>query len=255
MGIGADTVASALAETWQHLQPAFPGGWVMREGGAIAEVTGLPLAAFNGVWAERANPDPPTVAALLDRVAATGLPHCLQLRPGGGRALAELAAMRGMSKEEQDDPLMVMVDPATLGRAQHIPGLTIRRVRPEEAPLLARVTATGFEAPRELFQQLVTPSVLRLPGVRCYVGEVGGHPVTTGVGITLGDFVGIFNVATPPAHRRRGYGAAVTARAVTDGLAAGAAWSWLQSSTSGHGVYQRLGFRTAELWQVWLSPA
>jgi len=39
---------------------------------------------------------------------------------------------------------------------------------------------------------------------------------------TLAAFVGISNIATPPADRRRGYGAAVTARAVTDGLAAGA---------------------------------
>jgi predicted GNAT family acetyltransferase len=63
-----------------------------------------------------------------------------------------------------------------------------------------------------------------------------------------------FNIATPPADRRRGYGAAVTARAVTDGLAAGARWSWLQSSVAGYPVYERLGFRTVESWQSWLSP-
>ena len=87
------------------------------------------------------------------------------------------------------------------------------------------------------------------------MGEADGHPVTTGIGVTLGAFVGIFNVATPPAHRRRGYGAAVTARAVSDGLAAGASWSWLQSSPPGYQVYQRLGFRTVESWHTWLSAA
>ena len=77
--------------------------------------------------------------------------------------------------------------------------------------------------------------------------------MTTGIGVTLGAFVGIFNVATPPAQRRRGYGAAVTARAVTDGLAAGAAWSWLQSSPPGYRVYESLGFQTLESWHTWLS--
>jgi hypothetical protein len=105
------------------------------------------------------------------------------------------------------------------------------------------VIAAGFETGEEPFRQMVTPGTLRLPGVRCYLGDVGGHPVTTGIGVTLGAFVGIFNVATPPAQRRRGYGAAVTARAVTDGLAAGAAWSWLQSSPSGYQVYEHLGFQ------------
>jgi GNAT superfamily N-acetyltransferase len=255
VAIDADTAASALAETWQHLLAAVPDGWGLRDGGAIAAVTGVWLPTLNGVWGERVNPDPPTVATMLDRVAATGLPHCLQLRPGSSPALAELAAMRGMSREEEDDPLMIMANPAMLGRAQHVDGLEIRQLRADEAQLHVRVAAAGFETPEEPFRQLVTPSVLHLPGVRCYLGEAGGRAVTTGIGVTLGAFVGIFNIATPPADRGRGYGAAVTARAVTDGLAAGARWSWLQSSPSGYQVYQRLGFRTAESWHTWLSAA
>ena len=254
VAIDADTVALAVAETWQHLLAAVPGGWGVRDGGAIAVVTGVPLAALNGVWPERADPELRVVAALLDRVAATGLPHCLQARPGTGTAIAELAAIRGMHRDQEDVPLMVMEDPARLPQARHVAGLEVRQLHPDEAQLHASVAAAGFEAPEGLFLQLVTPDVLRLPGVRCYVGEVSGHPVTTGIGVTLGAFVGIFNVATPPADRRRGYGAAVTARAASDGLAAGAAWSWLQSSASGYPVYERLGFRAVESWHCWLSP-
>ena len=69
-----------------------------------------------------------------------------------------------------------------------------------------------------------------MPGVRCYLGEAGGPPVTTGMGVTIGGSVGVFDIATAPADSGRGYGAAITARVMSDGLAAGAAWSWLQSS-------------------------
>jgi len=255
MAVDADTAASALAGTWEHLLSAFADGWVLREGGATGGDSGVPLPTLNGVWAERADPDPATIAALLDRIAATGLPHCLQLRPGYSPAFAELATMRGMIRQEDDDPLMVMENPAMLGRAQRLAGLEIRQLHPDQARLHVTVAAAGFETGEEPFRQMVTPGALRLPGVRCYLGEVGGHPVTTGIGITLGAFVGIFNVATPPAQRRRGYGAAVTARAVTDGLAAGAAWSWLQSSPPGYRVYERLGFQTIESWHTWLSAA
>lgn len=120
--------------------------------------------------------------------------------------------------------------------------------------LHAGVAAAGFEVPEELFVQLVTPDLVRLPGVRCYLGEMGGEAVTTGLGVTLGEFVGVFNIATPPAHRRRGYGAAVTVRAVADGLAAGTKWSWLQSSPLGYASYARLGFQTVETWPCWVAP-
>jgi hypothetical protein len=253
VAIDADMAASALAEAWLHLLPALPDSWGIRDGGAVAVVTGVPAPDLNGVWPERADPDPDTTATLLDQVAATGLPHCLQLRPGSSPVLAGLAAMRGMSRDQADIPLMVMENPAPLDRVQHVDELGIRQLRPDEAPLHVAVAAAGFEAPQEPFRQLITPSVLRLPGVRCYLGEVGGRPVTTGIAVLLGASVGVFNIATPPADRRRGYGAAVTARAVTDGLAAGARWSWLQSSPAGHLIYERLGFQTVESWGAWLS--
>ena len=88
--------------------------------------------------------------------------------------------------------------------------------------------------------------------MRSYVGEIDGEIVTTAVGVTVGDRVGVFNVATPSQHRRRGYGAAITVRVVEDGLAGGATWAWLQSSPSGYGVYEALGFPTLERWLAWV---
>jgi len=95
----------------------------------------------------------------------------------------------------------------------------LRELSPQQARQRATVAAAGFESPQEPFVQLMTAELLRLPGVRCYLGEVDGQPATTGMGITLGGFAGINNMATPPPHRGRGYGTSVTARAAADGLA------------------------------------
>jgi hypothetical protein len=122
---------------------------------------------------------------------------------------------------------MVLEDPELLGPAQRTVGLTIRQLDPADARFHAMVTAEGFAAPEELFLQLITPDLLRLPGVRCYLGEADGRPVTTGLGVTVDGSVGVFDIATVPASRGHGYGAAITARVVSDGLAAAAAWSWL----------------------------
>jgi len=230
-----------------------PNGWARTEPGAVAMVTGVGIHTLNGVWVASPNARAEDVAGLLDQVAATGLPHCLQARPGIAARLQDQATARGMEPEEHI-PLMVLEDPRDISTNAAADSLSIRELAPAEAPEHARLAAAGFEAPAEPFLQLMTPSVLAAPGVRCYLGEVDGEPVTTAVGLTLGSYVGIFNVATPPAYRRRGYGAAVTARAVADGVTAGANWAWLQSSGAGYQVYNRLGFRTTEDWQCWLSP-
>jgi GNAT superfamily N-acetyltransferase len=253
MNINADAVAAAVTQTSVHLGSVNPDGWAVCEGGAVASATGVPVATLNRVCTERLDADPVVVSRLLDLVADTGLPYSLQLRPGVSPALADLAKTRGMVTG-QEIPLMVLQDPARLGPAQRVNGLTIRELAPEETEPHVAVAAAAFEAPEELVRDLIRP-VLGLPGGRFYLGEADGHPVATGFGVTIGSFVVLFNVATMPASRGRGYGAAITARAASDGLAAGASWSWLQSSPAGYGVYQRLGYRTVESWQVWLRES
>ena len=59
----------------------------------------------------------------------------------------------------------------------------------------------------------------------------------------LDGIVAIYNVATVPAARRRGAGAAVTAAAMADAQVDGARWAILETSEMGRSVYERLGFR------------
>ena len=250
--LDADVAAGAFVEAWRYLASSVPGGWIRAKGAGLAGVTGVAVASLNIVWVQEVDADLEDISDLLDQVAGTGLPHCLQLRPGAVGRLAELAGRRGMTLSD-NIPLMAIEDPSQLNAAPAMSGLVIRELLPDEAQLHARVAAAGFEIPPKLFLQLMTPEVLATPGVRCYVGEADGKPVTTGVGVKLGSNVAIFNIATPPEHRRRGYGAAVTARAVADGLAAGAQWSSLQSSTDGYKVYERLGFRMLEGWTCWVA--
>jgi ribosomal protein S18 acetylase RimI-like enzyme len=61
--------------------------------------------------------------------------------------------------------------------------------------------------------------------------------------LILDGVVGIYNVATLPADRRRGDGGAVTSAAMADAAARGATAAILESSASGRSMYERLGFR------------
>jgi predicted acetyltransferase len=102
---------------------------------------------------------------------------------------------------------------------------------------------------------LYSEEVAAMPGMAYYVARLAGEPVSTALGLVNGAEVGIFNVATPPQHRRRGFGAAVTERAIRDGFAAGADLAWLQSSELGEPVYRRMGFRQVETYVLLSRPS
>jgi ribosomal protein S18 acetylase RimI-like enzyme len=256
--MNADILTASMTEMWKKLAPLVAGSRLIRESGAVAVITGIPLPMLNGVFLEQARPRADVVVDLLDEVAAAGLPHCLQLRPGSGEALTEIAVGRKMT-HGGEIPLMVLDAAAAervllTGRAgDGQSGFVVRPLSPEEAPLHARVAAAEFGMTMDQMLRLCSTDALRLGLMRCYVAEVGGQPVSTAIGVTAGSFTGIINVATLPGFRGRGLGTAVTARAVADGLAAGASGCWLQSSVEGYFVYQKLGFRTVETCQLWLS--
>ena len=165
-----------------------------------------------------------------------------------------LAADNGLTRTTSE-PLMVLEDDRRLADVQASVDVSIRRLSPHEGYLHAMVAAAGFEEAEEPYRRVMTPEVIRSRGMRCYVGELDGCAVTTCFGVTAGESVGIFGVATLPACRRRGYAAAVTARAVSDGFADGASWAWLCSSEAGCGVYAGLGFTEVERWDIWESAA
>jgi len=251
MPMGGDEAAKALTALCESAAPTWRGGWARRVPGALGVATMVPVATLNWVLAEEVDPDYDFVASLLDHLRGMGVPHSLQLRERTPAAFDDLAHRRQM-KRGQDIPMMVLADTEEL-TAPAASGLAIRELAPEEVAEHAAVAAIGFETPEEYFRDLVTPEFARLPGMHIYLGEVGGEPVTTGVGIRRDDSVGVLNIATLPAHRGRGYGAAITARVVRDAFADGARWTWLQASPAGFPVYLEMGFHTVETWRCWLE--
>lgn len=248
MDVSVETVTRTFAELMVAVPHANPETtWLTQAPGAFGMVTGVPFPTLNGVWALGAT-DPGTVAALLDQLPTDGLPYCLQASEASRPAMTRVAEGRGMTAGP-DIPVMVLSsqpEPATIA------GLHMREVTGAQRQLRNEVAAAGFEVPPEAIA-LATDLFGRVPGYRMYVGEVEGRPVTTAVSILANGGVGIFDVATPAEHRGHGYGAAITAYAVAEGFEAGADWAWLQSSTQGYRVYERLGFRTVATWGLWIG--
>jgi GNAT superfamily N-acetyltransferase len=249
----ADGAVSAFVAAMRALSGALPTWEWTDSVDLVCYASGLLLPRFNGLLVLGPGADQGTAAAWLAVLAERGLPFAVLARPAAPSWVAPLAAARDLTTIEQE-PFMCLVDPGDLGEpstSSSGDALTIVVIDPtdnEEVGTGAQLLADGFEAPVELLAWLVAPEVLAVPGMTAYVGRTEGTPCTTGFGAVTEGHVGVFNVATPPAHRHRGFGRAITARAVDDGVRGGAHTAYLQASPMGLGVYERMGFRTVETW-------
>ena len=249
----AEDAVAALLSALRRLFGALPAGEWADGADLVSYAAHLLLPRFNGVVVLGPGASRRAAEAWLDELAFRGLPYAVLSRPAAAPWVVSLAAAHGLTVVERE-PLMCLLDPS--GVVETTPGvggdqLIIHAVDPtdeEQVGVSVQLLANGFEAPVELLAPLVAPELLTLAGVTAYVGRTAGEPCTTGLGVVGDGHVGVFNIATPPVHRNRGFGHAITARVVADGVRAGAHRAYLQASPMGFGVYERMGFRTVETW-------
>jgi GNAT superfamily N-acetyltransferase len=227
-----------------------PGYWLLASPLA-------PFPQFCGVWAGHTPDDDTACAAALEaslaEIESAGMPFTLQVRDGLAPLTERRAYELGLTAVEPIEGMLLL--PSELIPPAAIEDLTIRPIGAEQLDEAIDVTTRGFEAPPEIFLSVYTPTVFTFPGITCYLGSVGDRAVTVGVCAHVGDIAGIFSVATPTEHRRRGYASSLVFQAAQDAFQAGANLTYLQASPMGCSVYQRLGFRTVEHYRVLSRPA
>jgi GNAT superfamily N-acetyltransferase len=231
------------------VQRHLAGMHVSSERGLVTIDSGLPCDTFNIVCGARLDE-----ASARDRVRqvvtalrATGRPFTWWVGPADRpRHLRDLLIEAGLAHAEREQAMAAPL--VTLRAAPLAPdGLRIEHVR-DEAPLrdFARVVAANWTPPDELvtrFYELATPLLLRPDcPLRLYVGYLADLPVAASELTVGGGVVGLYNVCTLAAYRRRGFGGALTLRPLLDARAEGHAVAVLQASAAGAGIYARLGF-------------
>ena len=244
----ADQATRVLADMLGTLSTSCPGGWSERHCGATAAISGVAAAPLNRIIGETTNPDVDAVAMLAERVEGDGHPFVVETRPGAlglehwcrGRGFTDFATV----------PLMTC--PTSGLSSPTVQGVTWRALGVQDMPAHIEVAEAGYEMRPNGLGGWERSTLFGEEGGAGLIAEVDGAPACTGVSIVAGDWVGVFIVGTVPAFRRRGLGAALTAKLVTDAVARnGVSHALLQSSAMGKGVYEGLGFRTVEDWTRW----
>jgi GNAT superfamily N-acetyltransferase len=221
---------------------------VIRAGGVVTILTGLPFDWFNQILVEHEEATPDGVLAGVARARERGDPFVVRLRQGMDDRFIPTLTQAGLELARQETPTPGMVafpiDHDAISR-HAAPELEILRVTDAAGiDVHRRVVTAGFGSEPSVALGTACPDLLDRSGCVVYVGYANGDPVVSGLGWRTGRTIGVYSIATVPSARRRGYGAAMTARVVADGVAEGCNVAALQASEMGRPIYERQGFRT-----------
>jgi GNAT superfamily N-acetyltransferase len=117
------------------------------------------------------------------------------------------------------------------------------------------LTARGFELPLETWRRLMTLESLHDPAITHVVASLNEEPISAGTTITTGSSIGIWNMATPPEHQRKGAGRAVLTELLRLQMVDGRGDFYLIASDAGKHLYEQVGFRTVDEATLWLIGA
>ena len=232
------------------------GAEVHRSDGVTAISTCLPVLLFNVVVIDAPDATADGLASAVGYMRDRGTEFVVNLRLGTDDRFVELVDALGLVPKSHEPWLPGMaLTPIPRDEADPAPRFEIRRVT-DSAGLAdhVRVGAVGFDLSEDLFRAVMTEATLTTAGIAVYVGYLDGEPVTTGLGVRTGSTLGVYNIATIPAGRGRGYGGAMTRRVALDGATAGCDVAILQASRMGFSVYERLGYRTVVEYMGYIEP-
>lgn len=224
------------------------GGVVMEEPDLLWSALPLQMSGWNRVT--RANLAPGTederIETFIAQARALDVPFLWYIGPSMRPTNLSDYLLRHGFTEAGDDPAMGMALADLPEKAPTLPGVTIELVT--DIPTLRLwndVLDMGFEMGElsEPFMELMMRDTIgEGAAATYYLARLDGEPVAAAALSLGGGVAGIFSVATIPAARRRGLGAAVTLAPLLDARARGYAVGVLQASEMGYPVYERLGF-------------
>lgn len=243
-------MAENLRQSFRTLAEGRPGAEVVELAGVSIASLGVSFQMFNAAFLSEPVETQPEFENRLRAAAAyfnsRGLPWAFWICEDWMAA----GIRRKLSRACQAHGLRLSAE---------MPGMATSRLRPptrrlpemEMRPMEPGATlndfralgSTCFHVPIAWFSEVFDERVAERKVFRCWVGYREGVPVATAASVLSERALGIYNVATAPEHRKRGYAEAITRFAIDSGSQESQARPLiLQSTSQGHRLYDRMGF-------------
>jgi len=203
--------------------------------------SGVPNKFYNVVFIKKKSSKPERVIQKWEQFfESRGLPFRVLISPGFEDVYEPLMKEKGY-KEVEAETAMALSDLSERGGEET--DLVIKRVAtPEELAHFQETVAEGFSFHSKVGPFLITERVHALPDADLFIGYADGKPASTSMLMKTGNVAGIYWVATLNKYRKRGFGAAMTLRAVLAGRNKGCKLASLPATKMGRPVCEGIGF-------------
>jgi hypothetical protein len=124
----------------------------------------------------------------------------------------------------------------------------IEQVRDSTAlEIWKQISAEGFGSDTQIYYDAYARHGFGADAISLhYIGYLGDQPATSSTLLLAGGIASVYDVSTPPALRRQGYGGAITFAMLQAARIRGYRHAWIWSSPMGQSVYRKLGFVAAD---------
>ena len=240
----APTLDRLADQGWPALEREAAGGWTLRASGGVTNRANSVLPAGAVADLDRA------ISRAENWYAARSLPAVFQVSPGATEGLDDALALRGYRSHSHTD--ILIADRAHVasadGPANEAPRLTDA---PDDGWLGTwwSVDGRGGDAERATAERILTGG----PALYASLGDRATPDAVARLAI-VGEWGGLYAVATRPSARRRGLARALAVALARASAEHGVRRLWLQvlaENTAAHALYGSLGFRAASRYAYW----
>lgn len=244
------------------VQQQLPGMQTVTAADLVIVDSGLTCDTFNIVGGARlaAATARSRIEATIDYFRGVQRPFAWWVGPADQpEQLRDLLLEAGL--EHAEDEIAMAIDLDRLPPAKPLTAaLTIERVgSADQLADFAEVVAANWEPadPRVVEFYRRASALLLTPAAPLwfYVGYHNSQPVATAELTVGGGVVGLYNVCTLTAYRRRGYGSAMTLWPLLEARRAGQQTGILQAAAAGVSIYRRTGFESIGRLSEYKPPA